>query len=75
MNIPKKPLSIKRSPAVVLDEGQHSFKGAGLASLTNSTQLKLNERGTGKRAFFEDFRLEHSLSGTQVAPIDLAGSF
>jgi len=75
MSLPKKRLSIKRSPALALDEGHHSFDAARLASLNNSTQLKLDERGNGKRTFLEDFTLEHSSLGAQVAPIGLAGFF
>jgi len=75
MSLPKKRLSMKRFPAVALDEGQHSFNIAGLACPNNWIQLKLDERENGKRAFFEDFTLEHSLSCAQVAPIDFAGYF
>lgn len=76
MRLPPKRLSQKkRSPALVPAEGQDSFNAAVLASLSNSIQLKLDERGNGKRAFFEDFTLEHSRSGAKVAPIVLAGFF
>ena len=73
MSFPKKRLSMKRSPAVVPDKGQHSLNASERAGLTYSTQVKLGETRTGKRTFFEDFMLEHSLSGPQVTSI--AGSF
>jgi hypothetical protein len=76
MSLPTKRLSLKkRSPALVLDEGRHSFNAAERAGRTKSTQFKLDETGTGKRAFFEDFTLEHSLSGSQITSIGIAGCF
>ena len=73
MSLPKKRLSMKRSPALVLQEGQQSFNAAELAGLIN--QIKLDEKRTGKRTFFEDFTMEHSLSGPQVSSKEFAGSF
>ena len=74
MSIRKKRLSMKGSPALVLQEGQQSFD-AELARLINSQQIKLDETQTGNRTFFEDFTWEHSLSGPQVLSINIAGSF
>jgi hypothetical protein len=73
MSLPKKRLSMKRSPALVLQEGQQSFNAAELAGLIH--QIKLDEKRTGKRTFFEDFTMEHSLSGPQVSSKEFAGSF
>ena len=73
MSFPKKRLSMKRSPALVLQEGQQSFNAAELAGLIH--QIKLDEKRTGKRTFFEDFTMEHSLSGPQVSSKEFAGSF
>jgi hypothetical protein len=76
MSLPQKRLSLKMGcPALVLDEGQHTFIAPERAGRTSSTQFKLDETGTAKRAFFEDFTLEHSLSGLQIASIDIAGCF
>ena len=74
MSIRKKRLSMKGSPALVLQEGQQSFD-AELARLINSQQIKLDETRTGNRTFFEDFSWEHSLSGSQVNSIEFAGFF
>ena len=74
MSFPKKRLSMKGSPALVLQEGQQSFD-AELARLINSQQIKLDETQTGNRTFFEDFSWEHSLSGSQVNSIEFAGFF
>ena len=73
MSLPQKRLSMKRSPALVLQEGQQSFNAAELAGLIH--QIKLDEKRTGKRTFFEDFTMEHSLSGPQVSSKEFAGSF
>jgi hypothetical protein len=73
MSFPKKRLSMKRSPALVLQEGQQSFNAAEFGGLIN--QIKLDEKRTGKRTFFEDFTMEHSLSGPQVSSKEFAGSF
>jgi hypothetical protein len=73
MSFPKKRLSMKGSPALVLEERQGLFNAADLGGLINSNQIKLDETRAGKRTFFEDFMLEHSLSGPQVTSI--AGSF
>jgi hypothetical protein len=76
MSLPQKRLSPKkRSPALVLDEHEHTLNSPERAGRINSTQFKLDETGTGKRAFFEDFTLEHSLSGLQISSIDIAGCF
>ena len=75
MSLPQKRLSMKRSPALVLQQGQQSFNAAELAGLINSTQIKLDEKRTGKRSFFEDFTLDHSLSGPQVTSNEFAGFF
>jgi len=74
MSIRKKRLSMKGSPALVLQEGQQSFD-AELARLINSQQIKLDETRTGNRTFFEDFTWEHSLSGSQDNSIEFAGFF
>jgi hypothetical protein len=66
---------MKRSPALVLQDGQQSINVAEFADLVNSTRIKLDEKRTGKRTFSEDFMLEHSLSGQQVTSIEFAGSF
>jgi len=73
MSFPKKRLSMKGSPTSVLEERPESFHAADLAGLINSNEIKLDETRAGKRTFFEDFMLEHSLSGPQVTSI--AGSF
>ena len=73
MSLPQKRLSMKRSPALVLQEGQQSFNAAEFGGLIN--QIKLDEKRTGKRTFFEDFTMEHSLSGPQVSSKEFAGSF
>ena len=73
MSFPKKRLSMKGSPALVLEEYPESFNAPDLAGLINSNQIKLDETQTGNRTFFEDFMLEHSLSGPQLTSI--AGSF
>ena len=75
MSLRKRRLSMKGSPALVLQEGQQSFNAAKLAGLINSNQIKLDEKRTGKRTFFEDFTMEHSLSGPQVSSKEFAGSF
>ena len=75
MSLRKKRLSMKGSPALVLQEGQHSFDAADIAGLINSHQIKLDEARTGNRTFIEDFMWEHSLSGPQVTSIEIAGSF
>ena len=75
MSLRKKRLSMKGSPALALQEGQHSFDAADIAGLINSQQIKLDETRTGNRTFFEDFTWEHSLSGPQVNSIEIAGSF
>jgi len=72
MSLRKKRLSMNESPALISQEDQQSFD-AELAGLINSQQIKLDETRTGNRTFFEDFMLEHSLSGPQVTSI--AGSF
>jgi hypothetical protein len=66
---------MKRYPALVPQCVQQSFNAAELAGLSNSTEIKLAEQRIGKRTFFEDFMLEHSLSGPQVTSIEFAGSF
>ena len=71
----KKRLSIKGSPALALQKGQHSFDAADIAGFINSHQIKLDEARTGNRTFIEDFMWEHSLSGPQVNSIEIAGSF
>ena len=75
MSLRKKRLSMKGSPALALQEGQHSFDAADIAGLINSHQIKLDEARTGNRTFIEDFMWEHSLSGPQVNSIEIAGSF
>ena len=75
MSLRKRRLSMKGSPALVLQEGQQSFNAAKLAGLINSNQIKLDETRTGKRTFFEDFTLEHSLSYPQVTSMEIADYF
>jgi len=74
MSLRKKRLSMNESPALIPQEDQQSFD-AELAGLINSQQIKLDETRTGNRTFFEDFTWEHSLSGSQVLSINIAGSF
>ena len=75
MSLLKKHLSGKRSPAVIPDKGQHTFNPAELDGLIKSTQVKLDETRTGKRTFFEDFTLEHSLSGPRASSMASAAFF
>ena len=75
MSLLKKHLSVKRSPVVIPYKGQHSLNAAEPDGSINSTQVKLDETRTGKRTFFEDFMLEHSLSGPRVSSMKPAFFF
>lgn len=75
MSLPQKRLSMKSSPALVLQHGQRSFNGAKLAGMTNPTRITLDEQRTEKPTFSEDFTLEHSRSGPQITSKGFAGFF
>jgi hypothetical protein len=75
MSLPQKRLSKKISTSLVLREDQQSFRAVKLARQNSSTQIKCDGKQTGKRAFFEDFTLEHCLSGPQVTSREFLGPF
>jgi hypothetical protein len=75
MSLPQRRLSMKRSPALVLQQGQQSFNAAEIAGRIKSTQTKLDQKRAGKQTFFEDFTLDHSLSCPQVTSKAFVGTF
>jgi hypothetical protein len=66
---------VKKFPAAIPDKGRHSLNPAEPDGLINFTQARLDETRTGKRSFFEDFMLEHSLSGPRVSSMKPAFFF
>ena len=75
MSIPQMCLSMKESPASALHDDPELLKAMKFAGLINSNQIESDEKLTRKRAFSEDFILEHSVSGQQVTSSEFAGYF
>jgi hypothetical protein len=72
MNLLEKGDADNRLPA---NQSRPLFKQVKQTATLRSSRSKPLRTSAGTLTFVEDFTLEHSLTGTQIASIEILGSF